>query len=145
MLSAFERALVFHDDLEKTARRLEEQANAERNERCRQIRHDLQFAQLIQYALLEPKETGAYAIGKAYLRMFQRKHNPHGDVIAHLLMKEAERENTDERKETGTNEPDERDPAKATSQQDNGTVREGEGSTTAIHKPVSKETPGKGV
>lgn len=144
MLSEFEKALVFHEDLDRTARQLTEQANAERNERCRQIQHDLQVAQLIQYALLEPRETGVFAIGKAYLRMFQRKHNPHGDVLAHLLMKEAECEDTKERKETRTHEPDEGNTAKTASQYDDGTIREGEESETGIHKPVPEETSGKG-
>lgn len=143
MLSEFEKALVFHEDLDSAARRLTEQANAERNERCRQIQHDLQFAKIIQYALLEPRETGVFAIGKAYLRMFQQKHNPHGDVIAHLLMKEAKREDAEERKELGTHEPD-KGQAKTANQHDSGTVRASESGAATVHKPVSKEAPGKG-
>ena len=90
VLTEFEIALVHHTDLELTAQQLMRQADVQRNERKQEIEHDLRYAKLIQQALLEPTGSGIYSIAKAYLKQFQKRHNPHGDILAHQLKKEAE-------------------------------------------------------
>lgn len=89
MLSEFEIALVQNSDLEQTAQMLMHQADVRRDEQRQVINHDLRFAKLIRQALLEPSGSGMYCIAKAYLKQFQKRHNPHGDILAHQLMKEA--------------------------------------------------------
>ena len=96
MIDELAKALACNQDLDEVARRLEEQAKAEQQERIRQITHDLGIAKLIQYGLCEPKESSAYAICKAYLRTYKRKYCPGGDKLAHQLLKEAERSNSND-------------------------------------------------
>lgn len=140
----FEKALVFHEDLEETARRLMEQANTERNEQYRRIQVDLKTAKLIEYALMEPKNSAAFALGKAYLRTFQKKHKPHGDVISHLLLKELDdKQNTTERKERD-NDKGKGKSATGTSEPKTAVIREGERSAKNICPGVSATEPGEG-
>lgn len=138
MLSEFEKALVFREDLDATARRLQEQANKQRDERHAEIGKDLQFAKLIEYALLEPKTSGPYAIGKAYWRMFQRRHNPDGNQLAHLLLKAVDDDNIKGRG-TGNNEPVE---AHDTGRNIDG---ESEDSQAPVYEPVSEGTSRPGT
>lgn len=144
MLSEFEKALAFHEDLEKTARKLTEQANAERNEQCRVIQNDLKLAKLIEYALMEPKDSTAFAIGKAYLRMFQRKCKPHGDLLQHLLLKELNDEQNMTERKGSNNDSDKGKSATDTSEPETAAIREGESGTAGIHPAVSATEPGKG-
>ena len=89
MLEAFEKCLADNGDLEATARKLEAEVNKQQQESLRVIRHDMTTCKLIREGMSEPPGSAVYAISRAYIRMYRKKHCPGGDRLAHLLMKEA--------------------------------------------------------
>jgi len=91
MITELELALCDNRNLDDVARQLTERANAEKQERIRQINRDLALARLIREGLNEPLGSAPHNICKCYIRYFKKKNGVTND-LARELLKEA-REN----------------------------------------------------